>query len=147
MEEQEALWASSADGELIRQLFGYAPSLHDALLREIRWIDHDKVRLTLDYRDKPEGFEQPLSVRLALTWAGDVQLNLNLESGDILHFDLRRKSRRIVASFQGESHVQGEVSANELGIELVRVDPPEVDERSVRVVFGTLKAGETNAYQ
>ncbi len=76
MLNDDVVWAETTDGGLLRQLFGYYPTLHDAVILEVE-IDRasDRVAIIVDYNDMiGEDVTQHLSVRIRLEWHGVVSL-------------------------------------------------------------------------
>ena len=87
----DAVWRESADSEVLRSLFGYLPTLHDARIRaiEIEWKTRTVV-LVVDYSDVPEGGAREIDVRLRISFFEVSQLDLPLEAIDILDFKVKK---------------------------------------------------------
>lgn len=91
MENHDAVWAETTDGGLLRQLFGYYPTLHDSRIVSVT-LDRRQDRLTIvfDYRDHIENEPtQELAVRVQMEWMGIQSVELPLGETDLLslHFE------------------------------------------------------------
>lgn len=131
MNNDDAVWAETTDGGLLRQLFGYYPTLHDAKILSIQFDPaNDRVAMVIDYTDTVgEDLDQHLSVRIRLEWQGIVSLELPLAEVDLMGVDFDRNGTNIVTKIDtcGGS---GKVVSERLQAVLVLVDPGEADEVS-----------------
>ena len=86
----------------MRQLFGYYPTLHDAVIVEVQ-IDRetDSVVMVLDYSDSiGDDPTQELSARIRLEWHGVVLFEIPLEDRDLLSLDFGRRDDYIVTNLE-----------------------------------------------
>ena len=68
MTNDDAVWAETTDGGLLKQLFGFYPTLHDARILSID-IDRasDRIQMVVDYADVVGDDDgQELSARIRL---------------------------------------------------------------------------------
>ncbi|MDR3690306.1 MAG: hypothetical protein P4L46_13070 [Fimbriimonas sp.] len=122
----QTVWADTTDGGLLKQLYGYYPTLHDAVVRSVD-IDRsaDTIRMVLDYNDMlGEDRNQHLSVRICLEWAGIVSFDLPIGDHDLYYVELERENGHIVTSLGAFGSVVSE------GFEaiLIQIDPGEPDD-------------------
>ena len=129
MADQEAVWAETTDGGLLKQLFGYYPTLHDAVLLSIN-IDRaaDSVEIVVDYNDMlGDDHTQHLSVRIRLEWHGIDSMDLPLDCRDFYDLQFSRKGHQILTTIGTDS---GQISVVSDSVEaiLVRLDPGDHDD-------------------
>jgi hypothetical protein len=119
---EEALWATTTDGALLEQLFGYRPTLHDAIIQTVTY-EGGVLELTVIYSDLPEAGERELRVRFSLVFSGSVEAELDMDSPDVCNFALSQSKGRVQADFLYCSGEYGKVRADRLDVRLASVDP------------------------
>ena len=131
MEGPDAVWAETTDGGLLRQLFGYYPTLHDAqiLSFDIRRKD-SSAEMVVDYTDlAEEGEKGDVSVRMRLLWAGVKSFDLPLEEQSLfgVSFD-RDEENNLVTRIETWPNVFGFIVSESFEAILVQADPLEGDQ-------------------
>jgi len=93
------LWADTTDGDLLRHLFGYYPTLHDATITEFVWKAGSRTLTAyVDYDDLAEDGEyagQEVSVQIALIWTGVTRASLPMEEYSIIDFGFRLRADQL----------------------------------------------------
>lgn len=135
MEQRDEVWAETTDGGLLRQLFGYYPTLHDARIRSIAFDPRkDLAELLVDYRDLVEG--QPsnsqLNVRIKLTWTKVKRFDLSLGANDIGSMSMRRQGDLIRTEIESGYGVNGFIESEQFEAVLDKLDPLPDDEEEDR---------------
>ena len=128
----ETIWAETTDGGLLRQLFGFYPTLHDAMILSVD-IDRpsDQIVMVVDYSDSTDG-EDPnqLTARIRLEWSGITSFSLPLGDEDLLSLDFSRQGDQIVTTLETWPAVFGTVVSDTFEAVLVQIDPGDFDGRS-----------------
>lgn len=132
MSEHDAVWAETTDGGLLRQLFGFYPTLHDARLRQIEIeAESRSVEFLVDYRDEPEpGGTQEPSVRMRLRWTGVEELTMTLTESFLSNLRFDHADGRIRATFEQGFGSYGTVISERFEALLEKADPPKADSES-----------------
>jgi len=128
----DAVWAETTDGGLLKQLFGYYPTLHDAKILSID-IDRasDRIAMVVDYNDMiGEDHTQQMSVRIRLEWKGITNFELPLGDKDLIGLDFGRQENQIVTSIETWFGVFGKIVSDTVEATLVQMDPGDGDEMS-----------------
>jgi hypothetical protein len=128
----DTVWAETTDGGLLKQLFGFYPTLHDASILSID-IDRasDRILMVVDYSDVLGGNDnQELVARIRLEWHGIVSFDLPLGDVDLLTLDFGRQGDHIVTSLETWPAVFGTVVSESVEATLVQIDPGDFDGRS-----------------
>jgi len=129
----DAVWRESADTEVLRALFGYLPTLHDARVRDVALgMAARTVTLVVDYTDLPEGGERSIDVRLSLQFADVTVLELPLEVTDIIEFHSTSERSRVVTRVLMSGGEWLVVESGSFEISLARVGPDR-DQESARL--------------
>jgi len=129
MTNDDAVWAETTDGGLLKQLFGFYPTLHDAVILSVA-IDRDAdiVHMVVDYRDMiGEDDTQHLSARIRLEWHGIESVELPFAERDLYFLDFGRKGDQIVTTIEMTGGI-GTVISDSVEAILVQIDPGEADE-------------------
>ena len=132
MEQDGAVWAETTDGGLLKQLFGFYPTLHDARILEVE-IDRnsDSLTITVDYCDNVgEDRTQELSARIRLEWHGIITFDLPLGELELLSIDFKRHNQYIETNLETWPGVHGTVVSDSFEAVLVQVSPGDPDERA-----------------
>jgi len=127
----DAVWAETTDGGLLRQLFGFYPTMHDARIVSIE-IDResDRVTMVVDYNDMiGEDDEQELSARIRLEWSGISSFELPLGEVILMGLEFSRRDDRILTSVETYPGVFGTVLSEGVEAVLVQLEPGEFDDR------------------
>lgn len=128
MSNEETVWAETTDGGLLKQLFGYYPTLHDAVLRLIEINPAaDLITMDVDYQDMVgEDSGQDMKVRIRLEWRGIESFELPLDIKYFGGIGFKRRGDKIVTSleFMGEF---GSVTSETVEALLVKMDPGDSD--------------------
>ena len=130
MSQDDAVWAETTDGGLLKQLFGYYPTLHDAVIRSIE-IDRasDRIEMVVDYSDMVgDDTNQGMSVRIRLAWQGIQSFDLPLVDSDLHDLDFGRDENQIVTHLEVWPGVFGTVVSDTVEATLVQVDPGNDDQ-------------------
>ena len=128
----DAVWAETTDGGLLKQLFGFYPTLHHATIVSID-IDRlsDRIALVVDYSDKAEeGEGQDLTARIRLEWQGIASFEIPLGETDLHSLSFGRKGNQIVTSLETWPGVFGKVVSESVEAILVQLDPGDPEENS-----------------
>lgn len=131
MSNEDAVWAETTDGGLLKQLFGYYPTLHDAKILSLE-IDRpsDRIHLVVDYNDMiGDDHSQHLSARIRLEWHGIESFDLPIGDEDLYSLDFGRQGNRILTRFETWPGVFGMVVSDTVEAILVQIDPGESDGR------------------
>jgi hypothetical protein len=132
MANEDAVWAETTDGGLLKQLFGYYPTLHDARMLSIE-IDRaeDTIHMVVDYNDMVgDDDDQELSARIRIEWHGITSFEVPLGDIDLVSLDFSRQGNQIETSIETWPGVFGTVISDTVEAILVQIDPGEADERS-----------------
>ncbi len=139
MEEHDAVWAETTDGGLLKQLFGYYPTMHDARVRRVD-IDRkaDTVEMSLHYFDEVESSPSSgdLHVLIALIWTGVRTLELTLIDNDLMSMNMVRKGDLIRTEFLFSSGTEGAIESERFEARLEKLDPLLDKEETYRVTLG-----------
>lgn len=135
MSDQEAVWAQTTDGGLLHQLFGYYPTLHDAVIRTITFGGDLWVSMIVDYRDSMEGGDAPtvnddLAARIRLEWTGVREFSFPLGDENLLNLNLSRRGDLIETTLETWPDTFGTIVSETFEAVLMQVDPGPVDERA-----------------
>jgi hypothetical protein len=128
MQESDAVWAETTDGGMLRQLFGYYPTLHDAVIRVLRYERAgDRLVMEVVYTDLAQGEtdEQNLTVAMELVWEGLKEAKLRLDANDLTGMDLRRAGDHIRTDFELSFGTHGHVVSERFEVRLRQVEPPK----------------------
>lgn len=132
MSNEDAVWAETTDGGLLRQLFGYYPTLHDARMLSID-IDRttDSIKMVVDYNDMVgDDDDQELAARIRIEWHGITSFQLPLGDIDLVSLDFDRKGNQIETTVETWPGVFGAVVSDSVEAILVQIDPNDPEERS-----------------
>lgn len=129
MSNDETVWAETTDGGLLQQLFGYYPTLHDAVLRSIEINPAaDLITMDVDYQDMVgDDPDQEMKVRIRLEWREIESFVLPLDIKYFGGLGFKRKGDKIITSleFMGEF---GSVTSESVEAILVKMDPGDSNE-------------------
>lgn len=134
MDEQEAVWAETTDGGLLKQLFGYFPTLHDARIRLLEIDKSGRVTMTLDYEDQVEG-SPDLRARIRLVWEGVGAMELTLGESDLSGMKIRRAGDLIRSEFEFGIGSFGFIESERFEATLEKLDPPPGDDQDDRMTL------------
>ncbi len=129
---EESIWAETTDGGLLKQLFGYYPTLHDASILSID-IDRpsDRIVMVVDYSDYlAQDDDREFSARIQLEWTGISSFELPLGDEDLLSLDFAREGDQIVTSLETWPAVFGTVVSDSFEAILVQIDPGDFEGKS-----------------
>jgi len=130
MSNDDAVWAETTDGGLLKQLFGVYPTLHDSKIVSVK-IDRasDSIQMVLDYADMVgEEVDQKLSARIMLEWRGVIAFEVPLGDADLVSLDFGRRENQIVTMLETWPGVFGTVISESVEATLVQLDPGDPDE-------------------
>lgn len=86
LEETRAVWETILGAAPLFDIYGYWPTLHDAVVRELRvgFAEHE-LTLVVDYSDLVLGRESESNTRTRITmrWFGITESTLRLHNGDL----------------------------------------------------------------
>jgi hypothetical protein len=132
MTNDDAVWAETTDGGLLKQLFGFYPTLHDARILSID-LDRagDRIQMVVDYADiVGDDDGQELSARIRLEWIGIASFTLPLGDTELVSLDFDRQDQQILTTIETWPGVFGSVVSESIEAILVQIDPRDADERS-----------------
>ena len=130
MSNDDAVWAETTDGGLLKQLFGFYPTLHDAVILSVD-VDReaDTIQMVVDYVDMVgEDTTQHLSVRIRLEWHGIESFEIPFAERDLYFLDFGRRGNRIVTTIEMTGGI-GTVVSDHFEAVLVQMDPGEHDDQ------------------
>lgn len=123
-------------GGLLKDLFGYWPTMRDARVRTIEFDPAgDKLMVTLDYTDKPTDAIAEISARIVLTWGGVKSVELDLLSDDLTEMEFRRDGGTIETFMIFAGEARGRIVSESVDATLNRLDPERPDETPMRLVY------------
>ena len=127
------LW-NRAGGTPFFDLYGYWPTLHDAVLDTAVYdVAARAIRLTLHYLDRPLNADADLWVRMELVFSGVVRARFALEGNRLIDAPLSEKDGLVRIEFV-DGYGTGHIEARGLEAYLVKVDQRPDDDRSVLLV-------------
>lgn len=131
----DVVWVDTTDGGLLRQMFGFYPTLHDAKLvcLELNRKD-DLLTATVEYVDQPEGGESVLRVQIELEWRKVKLMNLTIGGTELMAIDFEKKGEDLETRFEWSTGVQGTIVAAEFEARLVQSDTLPLDLETVKVI-------------
>ncbi len=134
MDEHDAIWAETTDGGLLRQLFGYYPTMHDAIVRELRFDARRNVTMILDYQDSPEGGGEELAVRVELRWAGVRSVDFDVRENFLMGLECSRDGDDLRTTFREGFGIAGTLVSERFEAILSLLDPIVEPAESLRLV-------------
>ncbi len=130
MSDHDAVWAETTHGGLLRQLFGYYPTFHDARLREIVVEAATRnVEMVVDYSDRVEDqdTDKELAVRIRLKWEDVEEMNLDCGESYLMGFEITHFQGKMKGTFELGFGTYGTIISRGFEAILEKVDPPEFD--------------------
>jgi len=123
--DKDAVWAETTDGGLLRQLFGYYPTLHDAVIRTVELSrGGEALTIVVDYNDAVEEADRDgLTVRIRLIWRGVRRFEFPIGDEDLLSVDFKRQGDRLITSLETWPGMFATVDSATFEAELMQVDP------------------------
>ena len=87
----------TSDGELLRSLFGYYPTLHDARIRALAFdMSARSATMVVDYEDLIESTDRNhLDVRIRLEWSGVRKCSFPFAETYVLEMNLKRVGKLV----------------------------------------------------
>ncbi len=128
----ETVWAETTDGGLLKQLFGFYPTMHDATILSIN-IERpsDRITMVVDYSDGVgDDDRQELAARIRFQWQGIISFEIPLGDEDLLSLQFGREGDFIVTYLETWPAVFGKVVSETVEAILVQIDPGDYDGRS-----------------
>lgn len=134
MASEDTVWAETTAGGLLRQLFGYYPTLHDARAHSIE-IDggRETVTLDVDYTDRGIDGEKSLRVRMRLIWSGVKEAEFSSYDTDILEMRFEREGDLLRTRFDRGMGFAGSILSEGFEAFLEKVDPPDREQEISRI--------------
>ena len=131
----DAVWVDTTDGGLLRQLFGFYPTLHDARMVRLELNRKaDVLTAMIEYDDQPEEGDSHLRVQIELEWKGIRVLNLDIGGTELMSMDFEKKGEDLETRFEFSSGVQGTILAAEFEARLVQSHTLPLDAESVKLI-------------
>ncbi len=136
----DIVWADTADGDLLHQMFGYYPTLHNAVVRSVTYFrEAERLEICVDYEDTFQGEldsderDKDLRAQILLIWEDLVSADIELRHGQLLGISFRRRKAAIATQLDLVNGPPGRVLAGHFEARLMAMDPkPNPDEESVR---------------
>lgn len=132
MDDNEVVWSETTDGGILKQLFGYFPTMHDARIRSLE-IDRpsDRVTMVVDYEDFVGELadRNELSVRIVMEWRRVRAVELTVSENYLMGMELKRNGDLVRADFQTGFGAFGFIEGEGFEARLEKVDPLPDDER------------------
>ncbi len=129
MSDEEAVWAVTTDGGLLRQLFGYYPTLHDSVIVSVEiFRASDRIELTVDYSDMAEEDDRELlSARIRFEWTGIELFDFPLGFEDLYGISFSKSGDKIRTDLEMWPGIFGAVISETVEAVLLQLDPGEPD--------------------
>ena len=138
MPDDETAWAETTDGALLKQLFGYYPTLRDARIRRVDLSPgSDSIEMTIDYHDTVDDGGDSLTVRIVLVWGAVRTMELNVSSNYLSATTIRQVDGCFRGEFEFGFGAHGFIESERFEARLEKVDPASVeDEERMSLVYG-----------
>ena len=132
----DAVWIETTDGDLLRQLFGHYPTLHEAKLTSLS-MDRAADRLVADieYCDEADANDAPLRVRIRLEWLGVKLVDLNVSGVEILSIQFDRSGPLLTTYLTPCSGTQGRIVAERFEALLTQAHSLPIDAESLHITL------------
>jgi hypothetical protein len=130
----EAVWIDTTDGDLLRQLFGHYPTLHEARFTGLE-IDRSSgsVFADVEYQDETEPGDEPLRVRMRLEWHGVKELDLQVTGVEILSVQFSRDGALLTTHLVPCSGTQGKIVSERFEAVLTQAHSLRNETESIRI--------------
>ena len=135
--DNESVWETTSDGALLKQLFGYWPTMHDASVLSIDVIQADRrVNIVLDYVDLVQDEQDELRVRVRMEWEGVKELDLPMGELDLGSMSFGSQGDLIRTGLDFGMDGAGHILAERVEAFLMQVDPlPESRDELPRLKY------------
>jgi hypothetical protein len=140
METTQAIWQTIPGAEPLFEIYGYWPTLHDAVVRELRvGFAERELTLVVDYTDLVQGRENEptLCARLTLRWFGITESTLRLHSGDLYGIDFVRENDLLETRFTDYDYgLDGTVLSGGVAVTHIELSPVRPEEERLALTLG-----------
>lgn len=126
MDDLEAVWAETTGGGLLKDLFGYYPTMHDARIRRIVFDrQENSVEMLMHYYDATEvnPAAGDLHVLVVLTWLGVRAFEMTIDDNDLMRMEIARKDDLIRMDFTFCCGTSGHIESERFEARLEKLDP------------------------
>jgi hypothetical protein len=128
VENGDAIWAETTSGGLLRQLFGFYPTLHDAVVDSISFDrSEDSLTMDVDYSDGEPG-ETHFRVRMRLIWMGVLEVDISADDRYLYEVQFVRHGEFLETKMEGGYGIRGKIVSEGFEAVLDKVDPPDREE-------------------
>lgn len=139
--DSERIWEAIAGARRLYEIYGYWPSLHDAVVRGVG-ISYAgrEIAMTVDYSDlRGESVEEEIDTRITLRWTGVDRAELRLSENSLYGMEFERDGEHILTRFDDYVYGMDGFIRSET-VEVTHVEPAPVlpedaDEQEVRFSF------------
>ena len=139
IETTESIWQTIPGAEPLFEIYGYWPTLHDAVVRELK-VGFAKRELTLvmDYSDLVLGHEDEPNTRtrIKMRWFGITESTLRLHNGDLYGIDFTHTNGFLKTQFEDYCYgLDGAITAEGVEVTHIELSPTHPDDELIELML------------
>jgi hypothetical protein len=140
LEETRAIWEITPGAAPLFEIYGYWPTLHDAVVRELKiGFAERELTLVVDYSDLVLGREDESDThtRITMRWFGITESTLRLHNSDLYGIGFTRANGFLETQFEDYCYgLDGTITAE--GIEVIHIElsPVHPDDKRIELTLG-----------
>ncbi len=139
LEETRAIWETIPGAAPLFELYGYWPTLHDAVVRGLKvGFAERELTLVMDYSDLVLGRENEPSTRTRITmrWFGITESTLRLHNGDLYGIGFTRANGFLETHFEDYCYgLDGAITAEGVEVTHIGLSPACPDDELIELMF------------
>lgn len=137
MDENDAVWVEMPEGGLLRDLFGFWPTFHNAVLRSVEFDPaSERLLMTVDYADEAVDGDSELEVVVEFIFGGVQSVDLGLRGNDVDQIRFRKRSDFIETNMEFCDGSEGKIVSETVDASVKRLDPgPGDSDETVRLIY------------
>ncbi|WP_309714609.1 hypothetical protein [Armatimonas sp.] len=140
IEITQAHWQTIPGAKPLFEIYGYWPTLHDAIVRELKvGFTGRELTLVMDYSDLVLGRENEPNIctRITMRWFGITESTLRLHNGDLYGIGFTHANGFLETHFKDYCYgLDGAITAE--GVEVIHIDlsPVRPDDQLIEITLG-----------
>ena len=140
LEETRAIWGTISGAEPLFETYGYWPTLHDAVVRELKvGFAERTLTLVVDYSDLTLGRENEPNTRTRITmcWFGITESTLRVHNGDLYGIAFTRANGFLETNFEDYNYgLDGAITAEGVEVTHIELSPTHPDDERIELTLG-----------
>lgn len=140
IETTQALWQTIPGAKPLFEIYGYWPTLHDAVVRELKvGFEERELTLVIDYSDLVLGCENDPNTRTRITmrWFGITESTLRLHNGDLYGIEFSHSNGFLETHFEDYCYgFDGAITAEGVEVTHIGLSPARPDDQLIEITLG-----------